>query len=119
MRARWDDYFDLKALGIVPFTDRTKEASRVQLTLTESDFVAVMSKSAIGDLKGPEGHLADNAAKVVIDALPKALASKVNAMMPQGFALRSIELKVQLSGAVFGCGLSGEATVIFGPDADK
>lgn len=53
--------------------------------------------------------------RAVFDAIPSAIGRRVRAIMPEGFCVREIELKLNLGGKVLGIGIEGEVVVKFAP----
>ncbi len=93
----------------------------MQVELTESDFTRALGADAVKRLsREREEHVLGEAeTEAVMDAMPKALASRFKRMLPDHFEIREITLKVSLSGKPFGVGMSGDATVKFGPASAK
>jgi len=53
--------------------------------------------------------------KAVFDAIPSAIARRVLAIVPDGFRVNEIELKLNLGGKICGLGVEGEVTVKLAP----
>ena len=91
----------------------------MRVTLTDKDFEGALSKSQLANVVGPDAHLGPETANAMEEMLPRVLVAKFKAMLPAEFVIQSIELKVEVGGRVFGCGLTGEATVTFGPGESR
>ena len=93
----------------------------MQLELTESDFNQALGADAVKRLsrERKEHVLGEDEVEAVMDAMPRVLATRFKRMLPEHFEIREITLKVSLSGKPFGVGVSGDATVKFGPKAAK
>lgn len=89
----------------------------MELELSEADFSRALGVDVVKRLS--LGHqvqvLGDGDVKAVVDALPRVLSERFKRMLPSDFEIREITLKVSLSGNPFGVGVSGDATVKFGP----
>jgi hypothetical protein len=46
--------------------------------------------------------------KALFDALPSVIAKRLTRMVPEGFALKEIELQFTVSGQLFGSGVAAE-----------
>lgn len=91
----------------------------MELELSEVDFGRALGVDAIKRLsqanQTQEQVLGQGNVNAVVDALPRVLSERFKRMLPDDFEIREITLKVLLSGSPFGVGLSGDATVKFGP----
>lgn len=89
----------------------------LQLRIDEEDFDASVTKAVnagrsgtrvlAGSDKDPE--------EILMDAMPSAVARKVRAIVPKGFELTELQLKLQVSGTVFGTGMKGEVMIKLTP----
>jgi hypothetical protein len=89
----------------------------MQLELSEADFSRALGRDAVKRLSQipQEQVLGEGDVNALFDALPRVLSERFKRMLPSDFEIREITLKVLLSGSPFGVGLSGDATVKFGP----
>jgi hypothetical protein len=92
----------------------------LDITITEDDYASVLGPTTAKRLKSGvvEDTLGPEATDAVIDALPKVIAARFRRMLPEGYEVKEICLTVSLSGSPFGVGLSGDASVKFGPTAN-
>ena len=89
------------------------------ITITEEDFdpgdrkklEARANKSRV--LEGEEREVSE----MLSEALPKAIARRVDAMKPKNFKVTELQFKLAVSGKVFGSGVAGEVIVKLGPSA--
>lgn len=90
-------------------------SSPLQLRIDESDLRGiaeqVKARQAGHKLLGD-----DDSAKALFDALPGAVAKRVQAITPRGFVVTELSLKLVLNGTVCGVGLSGDVVVKLAPD---
>lgn len=94
--------------------------------VTDGEMRRLLGESAIRErILGTHGLLQDGTPggseqkdkdNALLELLPKALAEKFRGVLPAGFVIKEIELAVQISGSPFGCGVNGEARVVFGAD---
>jgi len=95
----------------------------VDLILGDSDFERVMKEPEVRRLRSPAEDvqtLGPEAARYsVLDALPKAVAERFRRILPSDYEIHEIELKVSISGTPFGVGISGDATLKFGPKGNE
>jgi hypothetical protein len=90
----------------------------MQITLGPSDFAEAVSDKQLQEqlsnqpiiLGGEEERV-----RAVYDALPRALARRLRQILPEGFDITEIEMKVTFSGNPLGVGIAGDALVRFGP----
>jgi hypothetical protein len=92
----------------------------MRITLDEEEFRQVLGEGQVRKIltESRENILGGNEKtpeEVVFDAIPKVLARKFRAIIPEDYTISEIELRVSLSGTPFGVGVSGEAVVRFGP----
>src|SRR5262245_17568019 len=90
----------------------------MQITITEGDIAAAVGDIGVKQITKPrtEAVLGPEESRAsVMDALPKAISQRVSRMIPEDYEIREIEIKIGLSGTPFGVGISGDATVTFGP----
>jgi hypothetical protein len=91
----------------------------ITITLTEADLdpndrkkiEARANKSRV--LEGEEREVEE----MLSEALPKAIARRVEAMRPKNFKVTELQFKLAVSGKLFGSGVSGEVIVKLGPAA--
>ena len=93
----------------------------MELELTDKDFLRALGAETTRRIMLTEKTevLGDRDVNAVVDALPRVLSDRFKRMLPDDFEIREISLKVSLSGTPFGVGVSGDATVKFGPKAAK
>lgn len=90
------------------------------LVLSERDFEAsdrkkieaLSKKSRI--LHGEEKPITEE----LMDALPKAIAKRIQGLVPKNFAVSEFQFKLHVSGTVFGAGISGDVIVKLAPRRD-
>lgn len=90
----------------------------MQITITEGDIADAVGEIGVKQITKPrtEAVLGPEETRAsVLDALPKALSQRVRKMIPDDYEIHEIEIKIGLSGTPFGVGISGDATVKFGP----
>jgi hypothetical protein len=89
----------------------------MQLVITEQDYREALDDTKIKRLTTIEKEeiLGPDHTVSVIDALPRVLADRVRKMIPDDYQVLEIQIKVALSGTPFGVGVSGDATVKYGP----
>lgn len=98
----------------------SKEKSAVALEINESDFDRSIANRIQGIADGRQELSADSTLKrVVFDALPKVIASRVEAAIPEGFTVQEIEFNISVSGKPFGIGVGGDVKVRMGPSKKK
>ena len=90
----------------------------IRLTLNESDFDDRLRGRAVALAEGDVvlGDRVGEIQEAIYDALPGAIAAKVRRIIPEGFRVESIELKISLGGKVFGIGIDGEMTLTMAPE---
>lgn len=92
----------------------------MQLIITNEDYREALGNQQANGLIPSDKEVAvlgPERTNRVLDALPKVLASRFGRMIPDDYEIHQIELKVSLSGTPFGVGVSGDATIKFGPPA--
>ena len=87
----------------------------MKCVLTEHDFESALGSVATAQLSECSEFLDSAEGNKIMDAIPRVIASRFRQMIPDEFRIISVELSIQLEGKVFGCGVSGEATLTFGP----
>jgi len=92
----------------------------LKIIITEKDFAKITEKSQIEEkiIESQEEILDNDASpehEELFQALPKVLVAKIRDIMPEGFKIKEIEIKIDVEGKPFGIGLGGEATLRFGP----
>jgi len=65
------------------------------------------TRTLTGGEKDPE--------EILMDAMPSAVAKKVRAIVPKGFELTELQLKLEVSGTIFGTGMKGEVMIKLAP----
>jgi hypothetical protein len=87
----------------------------VTLKLSEADFEKYIGADVRAVSRGARVMGARESS--VMEALPKVIRERLQKMTPPDFELKEIEMKLELSGKVFGVGVSGDVTAKFGrPD---
>lgn len=96
----------------------------MEIEIGEIDYEKILARSDISKVTGHaietlgnevEGDFDQARKKIVLDALPKVLAKKMEEIMPKNWEIKEIVLKVNVAGKPFGIGLEGDASVKFGP----
>jgi hypothetical protein len=94
----------------------------MNLTITEQDFSEALTTLDIERITTSDSVTvlgSEEERQAVIDAMPKVIAKRIQKMLPDGFRIREIEMRFEISGTPFGVGVSGEATVRFGPSRER
>ncbi|MCL4807079.1 MAG: hypothetical protein KJ062_04695 [Thermoanaerobaculia bacterium] len=87
-------------------------AAQLVLTLTEADFPPEIGAAVRTTVLDRETGSPLDALR---EALPAAVAKKISAMVPDGFQIDQLEFSLNLGGAPFGIGVSGEVRVVLRP----
>jgi hypothetical protein len=90
-----------------------KSRSELELILTENDLDPIVRGALSTKVKGRV--LGGESTQILFDAIPGAIAKKIQSMIPKDFELRELEMHLSLGGKVFGVGLDGDVKVRFGP----
>ncbi len=81
------------------------------LEISEKDFEAAIQDIGIAtDIEGGTRHLGGDVVASISEYLPKVIAHKVSRMVPEGFVVAKVSIKMELAGKVFGCGVAGEVS---------
>lgn len=90
---------------------------QVSLIVEEQDFENSLIGEVNAKLQGKEilANDRENAKRVLFDAMPNIIASRVKSITPDDFHIQEIEIKMNLKGKVFGSELGGEIVVKFSP----
>ena len=57
-----------------------------------------------------------DAKRIIFDALPGVIATRIKSITPNHFNVSEIQLKMTISGQLFGAGVKGDMIVKFAPD---
>jgi hypothetical protein len=101
---------------------RSSRARVHQMTIriAEEELRDVMTPEDVGHALGGGGAAivlssGGDTEQAVVSALPKALGRRLKRMSPADFGISEFELSFELTGKVFGMGLSGTVKVVFVP----
>jgi hypothetical protein len=93
------------------------ESEPLQLRIDEEDFDAAVTKAVKAGRSGTRTLAGTDRdpEEILMDAMPSAVAKKVRAIVPKGFELTELQLKLEVSGTVFGTGMKGEVMIKLAP----
>lgn len=99
----------------------TTDIERFEIVLDEQDFDpavrgALQAKQAGNRVLGGDVLGGDEARRRLIDAMPKAIASRLEKIVPANFKIKEIELAIRVKGSPFGMGLEGDIKVKLTPE---
>ncbi len=88
------------------------------VTIEERDLVAVADGMELSIIQGekPDMELGPdlpNRAELLMRKIPAAMARIIDSAEPDGFCASSFQIDVELSGAPFGIGISGKASITY------
>ncbi len=93
----------------------------MQLIITEQDYQEALGSAEVRRLASEkvETILGPERTKSVLEAMPRVIADRFEKMIPEDYEIKEVQIKVAISGTPFGVGISGDATIKFGPKASK
>jgi hypothetical protein len=99
----------------------------IRLVVTESDFEPVVRSAITADRDGirvlggdsDDSEGISKAERLVLDALPGAIARRVGAMLPKGFEISELEFCFKLDCKVWGTGVGGEVKAKLRPSGKE
>jgi hypothetical protein len=99
--------------------DEPHPLEAVELEVWETDFSRADQSSIGAAVDGDAvlgGEVIDPGLRqAVLDGLPRAVARRVERMVPEGFEAHELRMSFTLSGAPWGVGVGGEVVVTFRP----
>jgi hypothetical protein len=87
----------------------------IPLDLGEQDLDPVARGGLKAVSKGKRPMSAENARRIMLDALPRAIVKRIEGLVPEGFELSKVELTFKVDGRPFGIGVGGEVNATFSP----
>ena len=92
---------------------------RLELEIDDTDAKSYLDSKSWQKIKPKTLVLGDKVAKphdeVVRELVPQIIARKIERIIPEGYAVSQISMKVHIGGKIAGVGIEGEVTVVFGP----
>jgi hypothetical protein len=91
--------------------------SSFEIVLSENDVDAGIQKrvrAAVAGSRVLSGEEQD-AKQILMDALPAIIAQKIRKIVPQDFQVSEVQLKLNVSGKLFGTGVSGDVILKLTP----
>jgi len=89
-------------------------STELQLVITDGDLPAGKAQQIRAQAGGTQ-LLGGESERALFDALPSAIARRVQNIVPKDFVISELELKMTLNGTVCGVGISGDVVVKLAP----
>ncbi|TDP62596.1 hypothetical protein [Roseateles toxinivorans] len=104
-----------------PEDDPTELESSFELVLSESDVDAGVRKRVQAATAGSRVLSGEDqdAKQILMDALPTIIAQKIRKIVPKDFEISEVQLKLNVSGKLFGTGVSGDVILKLTPAAPR
>lgn len=91
----------------------------VRVWLSDRDFEAEATEDEKAKLETQTPVLGttqqERREEFIRELLPRVIAKKIEKLIPEGYEVKEISMTVDVSGKVFGSGISGGVNVSFGP----
>ena len=94
---------------------RVEFGKPLKLVLRETDVDARVGAQLAANSEGVRVLATDDSIRTLFDALPTAIARRVQSITPEGFRIVEIELSLSVEGKLWGTGISGDVKVKLAP----